>query len=317
MMNKHLILLSGLLALVLLVMSCSSDDLADLEIVPDYYRLQPGQSIELTVVGTNNLGSVISEFPEPTWTVEGTLGTISSMNGSNAIFTANQLGTETVVVTVGEISACAVLEILEEVPEPLVFHESFEDHTINLFPAGWTVKNIEFHLANQTGPRVTTDVPETIDGSKALKYTNLPRKDGVPLSEAYIPIPELKRGRIEFSVYQPDKESSNFGIKPYRDDQRLVNFWLSTGGDLRLPDKDGEKVGLGQWQTYAFEWDASTMKLKVFHLVGGKWQEKSPGLGYSINALPNRISIDGGTVEGRNAWGAIDNIKVYDLDLLW
>lgn len=47
-------------------MSCSPDDLADLEIVPDYYRLQPGQSIELTVVGTNNLGSVISEFPEPT-----------------------------------------------------------------------------------------------------------------------------------------------------------------------------------------------------------------------------------------------------------
>lgn len=34
------------------------------------------------------------------------------MNGSNAIFTANQLGTETVVVTVGEISACTVLEIL-------------------------------------------------------------------------------------------------------------------------------------------------------------------------------------------------------------
>jgi len=317
-MNKRLALFVSLLVTILLGLTgCTPGELAELEIVPGYYKLEPGQSVELTLLGSDKYGNSVYDFADPCWNVEDNIGTLSTTTGLKTVFTAEQIGQGNVVATVDGLTAKITVEVLDNVPNPLKLEDSFEDEVVGNFPQQWIVKNLDHHESNGTGPRVATDVPNIPDGSKALKYTNIPRSDGVPVSEAFIELPEISRGRLEFSAYQPEKNSSNFGIKPFRNEDRLIDFWLSAGGDLRLPDKEGEKIGLGQWQTYAIEWDVNAKRIKVFHLKDNKWIEKSPANGYALTGTPNRLSIDGGTVEGNNTWGAIDNIKLFDLDLVW
>lgn len=205
------------------------------------------------------------------------------------------------LVGVGSVSA-----------QTLLFEELFASESVGNIPLTWEVNNLQYHLANGSGPRVATDIPDAPDNVPVLKYTNGPRDEGAPKSEGSIMLPEVNRGRLEFSVYQPEEGSSNFGIKPFRNSDRLVDFWLSGNGALRLPEKDGEAIGKGVWHTFAFEWDG--LVLKVYQLKEGVWEEKSPEGGYSISGVPNRLFFDGASVDGADTWGALGNIKMYSLD---
>ncbi len=315
-MNKKTIFTLALLVITSLALAGCSGELSSISITPDYYKLEVGNSLTLNLVAKDGFGNEVVELPEVDWKVEGNGAQLSKQNGLETVLTVNELGTVTVIATAGEFTAEAKVEVLSEIPEPLLIHDSFESESVGSFPANWTVKNADVHESAGSGPRVAK-VTGTPDGTQSFKYENLPRADGVPMSEASLDLPYVARGRLEFSAFQPQGESSNFGIKPYYDNDRLVNFWLSTGGDLRLDEMDAQRIGNNTWESYAIEWDVDAGWIKVFHLENNNWVEKSPRGGYSLSVAPNRLAIDGGTVEGRAAWGALDNVKLIDLDLVW
>lgn len=311
------VILFVLLSIITVVFTgCISDEPAQLAIESGHIYIQPGQTSEITAVAKNKYGMDLDSIDNLTWSVEGSIGELSAFEEMTVVFTAyDSLGSGKIVAMTDDLIAEVAVDIVDEIPDPLVWEDSFESGNVGDFPLSWTINDIDYHINNETGTRVDENVPNIPDGNYAVVYSCLPREAGGPKAEMSIYIPVIEYGRLEFSVFQPIGEGSNFGIKPYRDDERLIDFWLSAGGSLRLPEKDGEPTDIGSWVDFAFEWNWDLGKLHVFQKADNNWVQKSPAQGYTLPYIPNRLSIDGGTVEGRSAWGAVDNLKLYDLSI--
>lgn len=297
-MNKR-ILSSALLFVVvaLLLIGCTPGELKTLEISPKVVYVLPGQTVELSVVGRDNFGTEITDLADLVWLVEGNVGTLSASNSLTPTLTGvTSLGAVgKVVVTSGELSAEATVEIVAEIPEPVAWVESFENYTTNA--EGWQV------VSDNKAP----------DGSKVLKYNGAGGTVNISL-----PIPaqaQVPHGRLEFSVLQTEGSASNFGIKPYPKGDGYIDFWISKAGEARLwrnvdPANPNDNYAHGQWHRFAFEWNLNAGTFTAFARVNGTWVQRWSTSG--ITTAPTSLDLDGGA----DGSGAIDDIQIFNLDLM-
>lgn len=314
-MKKLIPVVLGLVVCVTIMFSgcifqAKSPVLTSLEITPTNVQVLVNETQEFIVTAYDQKGNLIEEFAEPVWTLDEGLGKLNQYKGTKVIFTAGDQVTEgRLTVAVDDLIATANIKVVEEIVDPLIWFESFEDEQQGQFPAKWTIFNDTFHQEAGTGPRVAADLPTTIpDGEQVMLYTTKPNGKKAEMETT---IPEIAHGRLEFSVYQLPDKGSNLGFKPYYNDELLINFWISGGGDLRV--SEAIKLGTGQWFTFRFEWNIETKELKVYQKENDTWILRAET---EITNAPNRLFFDGGSDKNRESSGAIDNIRLYNLDLL-
>lgn len=195
----------------------------------------------------------------------------------------------------------------------LVWSDSFEETAAGAFPKGWYVYASYDHMIDGTTGWRVVELDDAPEGEKVAKFIAGDRANNAPKPTFEIAIPEIAHGRVEFFAYTPVDEGANWGmLKPYNGDTRLVDFWLSSKGDIRIPGHSAQALGAGVWLELAYEWNASTGLFNAFQKVDGEWVEKTSEE-VTISQIPNKLYSDGGTTEGRTSWGMFDNIRLYDL----
>ncbi len=274
--------------------------MGSLVISPGNAQVKFGETSQFYVSAFDQNGKLMTETEEPVWTIDDALGSLDTNKGTEVMFTAADAeATGELVVSVGSITAKVTIRVVAEIIDPLIWSESFESTAVGQFPAGWTIVNAEDHETDgTTGPRVANDIPGMV-GTNVMYYKTVEKGSAMQM---YIEIPEVTRGRLEFSVYQPASRGS-----------RQLDFWLSAGGALRLPNQDAVNIGQDIWHQFRFEWNLEEKNLKVYKLEGSNWVLKN-GAGHTIENI-NVLSIDGG-VRDVTSYGGVANIKLYDLDLM-
>jgi len=307
-----------LLAGALLLAGCG--ELESLKITHDARStLEVGETVHLQAKGVSSMGTTV-KLEDAEWSVSDEKIATIVANGTEAVLTVALPGEVVVTATSEGLSGSITFTVVGELPNPLVWSESFEGSELGVYPEGWIVLNQEVHDGKgYSGARVSKD--RASDGSQALKLVSVPDADGA--AEVVFDEP-LLYNRLTVDIWKDPNVTENANLELYAESGRIGGLFITSSGQLgyRRPNGDNKpymesyRMPNGQWVTVEFQWNDTTKMYKVFVIEGSSRIEITPSGGTPFEDA-NR---DGQVVKFRASVTKrdvdktiyIDNIKVYD-----
>lgn len=310
---------SLVLLIVGAVLLAGCSDLAVIEITHDYRsNLEVGETVNLTAEGKSGMDTAV-RLNEVTWTVnDESLASVTG-DGLTAVLTALRPGEVVVTAEADGVSGSITFNVSSELPNPVVYEESFEDFEVGQYPDGWIVTDREVHDGTgYSGGRISTE--RASDGSKSVKIVSVPDAEGRVDIEFDEP---LLYHSLTVDIYKDPDVTENANLEFFSESGRLFGLFMTQSGNVghRRPDGSNKpythSMPNGQWNTVEFQWNDATKKYKVFIIVDGVREEVTPAGGEDFEeaARDGQVIRFSAAVTKRDMDKTIyiDNIRVVDL----
>lgn len=316
-MSRKRFSLVVLAVVALLLVGCT--ELASIEITTDASTLlEVGQVIELTAIGKSSAG-MSAELGDVAWSVSD--DSVATIIAADQTATLTVVGEGDVIVTAvsSEFSGSAGFTSVSNIPNPVIFSESFEDMTLGANPDGWTVVDQDVHATNgYSGGKVSAE--RASDGKNSIKLVSVPDAEG---RVEYMFDEALTYHSLSVDLYKVDANKENVNIELHNDDGRVFGLFISASGNLRHRKPDGKNesspndAGNDQWYTIEFKWNDDTKLYNAYLIRDGQRTELTPAGGSAYEDANNiggvnKVSIAITKRDGDKI-AYIDNVKVVDL----
>lgn len=299
----------------LLLVGCS--DLASIELGHEGLAiLEVGEEVNLTAAGKSSFNTK-ADLDDLTWDVSDETVATLDVKSDGVILTAVGEGTVTITVSSGEVSGSLTFEVVDNVPDPVVFFESFEDGIEGEYPAGWIIKGQDVHDAKGTsGGRISTE--KASDGSTAVKLVSIPAEEGRITVEFEKP---LLYNSLTVDFYQPEG-NDNINLELLGENGRVFGLFLTATGNVRYRHPDGgngsniTNAPNNSWHTAEFQWNDAD---KIYHaFVNGVRITPPGGSPYETLAYDEQVVKFSAQITKRDSdkVAFIDNIEVKDLAIV-
>jgi len=318
-MVKNKLSIALILVVALLLVGCS--DLASIEIIYDSLPvIEPGQRVNLTAVGKTAL-NMNAEFEELRWELSDKRhGTLDLVN-DGVVFTALEPGFVTISAISGDISGSVTFEIVDVVPDPVVFFESFEDGEVGEYPEGWIVLDQEAHdLTGYSGGRISRE--RATHGSKSAKIVSIPNAEGRITYEFDKP---LLYNTLKVDFLMPEGQD-NINLELHGESGRLFGLFITASGNVRYRHPDGSNgsnisnASNNRWHTAEFQWNDEEKIYHAFVTSDGNRVQITPPGGSPYEELyrDEQVIKFSAMITKRDGDKTfyIDNIEVIDLEVL-
>ncbi|HHX01399.1 MAG TPA: hypothetical protein GX739_01880 [Firmicutes bacterium] len=313
-----------LLVGVMLLAGCS--DLASVQITHDARStLELGETVNLTASGLTSLDTP-ARLTEAEWTVSNESVATVVGNGTEAVLTVVGPGEVVVTATAQGVSGSVAFTVISNLPDPVVFTESFEAGEVGAYPAGWIVVEQAVHDGTgHSGARISSD--RASDGSQSLKLTSVP--DGEGAAEFVFDQP-LLYNRLTVDLWKDPNATENVNLELHTEEGRIGGLFITSSGQMgyRRPDgankpyyEDGNvRFPNGQWNRVEFEWNDEAKIYKVFVTIDGSRLQLTPSSGTPFEeayaegqVVKFKASV---TKRDMEKVAYIDNIEVVDLAIV-
>lgn len=309
------------LLLVIAALLAGCGELDSIKIIHDARSmLELGETVNLQAKGVSSMGFGV-KLEDAEWSVSDEKVAAIVGNGTEAVLTALLPGEVVVTATSGDLSGTLAFTVVGELPNPLMFAESFEDGEVGAYPEGWIVLDQETHDGKgHSGARVSAD--RASDGSQSLKLTSVPDADG---SAELVFEQPLLYNRLTVDIWKDPNVTENANLELHTEEGRVGGLFITGSGQLgyRRPNGDNKpyletyRMPNGQWVTVEFQWNDSTKLYKVYVIADGTRVEVTPSGGTPFEEAyqDGQVVKFKASVTKRDADKVIyiDNLKVYDM----